>query len=178
MASWFDDRPALWRALDAAAHRTATAAHPENADLRAAAETARQHHGQARSALTEARRQRDQRLQHLGPAAWTTEPEARLAELEREIAAIRQKLTHARARGASLKAERPAIPRTDPARQAQPADRLTQEHEAWRTRRNKARAARWARAGTPAASGSAIRRPPPPPPSLSPRPRGGPAIGR
>src|SRR4051794_1639405 len=176
VAGWLDNRPALWQAFDAAARRAAEQAHPEHAELRAAADTAQQHHEQAHTALSEGRHQRDQRLKHLGPAAWTPEPEARLAELERDLAAIRQELTDARAHIATLKAERLAIPTAEPARQAQPAASLAQEYDAWRTRRNNERAIR-ARVATPTASRSTIRRPPPPP-SLSPRPRGGSHIGR
>jgi len=69
----------------------------------------------------------------------------RLAELERDIAATRQELTDARARIATLKAERLAIPTAEAALQTQPEDRLTQEHDAWRARRDTAqRAARTA----------------------------------
>jgi hypothetical protein len=40
VAGWFDDRPALWAAFDAAARQAAERAHPERAALRATADTA------------------------------------------------------------------------------------------------------------------------------------------
>lgn len=134
LAGWFDDRPALWAALDTSARKEAEEAHPEHAALRGEADTARQQHAQARSALAEAHRQRDRRLRGLEPAAWTPEPEARLAELDLGIAATRQELTAARARIAHLTAE--------PAVFTQPADRLAQERDAWRVGHDAERAAR------------------------------------
>jgi exodeoxyribonuclease V alpha subunit len=176
LAGWFDDRPALWTALDTSAQRAAEAAHPEHGAQGAAAD-ARQQHEQARSALAEAHRKRDQRLRGLEPAAWTPEPEARLAELDRGIAATRQELTDARARIATLRAEHLAVPTAEPA-QAQPAERLAQEHDAWRARRRTAeRTAR--RAGD--ARTTPNQRPlhvPPPPLSLRPRPGAEPRMGR
>jgi exodeoxyribonuclease V alpha subunit len=80
VAGWFDDRPALWRTLDASAHRAA-----EQARLR-----------------------RDKRLDPFGPAAWTPDPAGRLADLQRDIATTRQELTDARTRIATLTAE-PAL---------------------------------------------------------------------
>ena len=76
--------------------------------------------------LAEARRWRDERLASCGPIAWAPEPGARLADLERDIAAIGQQLTDARVRITGLTAE--------PALLAQPADRLAREHDAWRAR--------------------------------------------
>jgi hypothetical protein len=110
-------------------------------------------------------------------AAWTPEPEVRLADLERDIVATRQQLTDARARIATLKAERLTIPTTEPAQQAGPAEQLTQERNAWRARRSAEQAARRARQ----AHATTAQRPihvPPPPPSLGPRPGGGPRMGR
>jgi exodeoxyribonuclease V alpha subunit len=177
VAGWFDDRPALWAALGASAQRAAEAAHPEHGVQGAAADAARHQYEQARSALAEAHRQRDQRLRGLEPAAWTPEPQARLAELDRGIAATRQELTDARARIATLRAEHLAVPTGEPAR-VQPAERLAQEHDAWRARRRNAeRAAR--RAGDVRRTPN--ERPihvPPPPPSLGPRPGAGPRMGR
>jgi exodeoxyribonuclease V alpha subunit len=170
MAGWFDDRPALWTAFDASARAQAEQAHPDHATLSAAARATEHAHEQARSALAEARRQRDRRLEHLGPAAWAPEPGARLVELERDIAVDQRKLSDVRARIAGLKAE--------PALLAQPADRLTQERDGWRARQNAEGAARRARTATPTAAGSAIRTPPPPPPTLGPRPGAAPWIGR
>jgi hypothetical protein len=172
MAGWFDDRPALWTAFDASARAQAEQVHPDHATLSAAVRTTEQAHEQARSALVEARRQRDGRLDHLGPAAWTPDPEARLAELERDIAVASRRLSDIRARIAGLKAE--------PALLAQPADRLTLERDGWRARQSAEGVARRAQAATPIAAGSAIRTPPPPPPlaTLGSRPGAAPGIGR
>ncbi|SOC46931.1 conjugative relaxase domain-containing protein, TrwC/TraI family [Blastococcus aggregatus] len=179
LAGWFDDRPALWAALDTSAQRAAEAAHPEHGAQGAAADAARQQHEQARSALAEAHGQRDQRLRGLEPAAWTPELEARLAELDRDIAATRQELTDARARIATLRAEHLAIPAAEPA-QAQPAERLAHEHDAWRARRRNAeRTARRAGDVRRTPNEWPVHVPPPPPPSsLGPRPGAGPRMGR
>jgi exodeoxyribonuclease V alpha subunit len=128
VAGWFDDRPALWRALDAVAHRTAERAHPEHAQLCAVANATQAAHEQARRALAEVRRRRNERLDAFGPVAWTSDPAGRLAELQCDIASNRQELTDARARIATLTAE--------PALLAQPPDRLSQERAAWSTRRS------------------------------------------
>ncbi len=127
VAGWFDDRPALWRALDASARQAAGEAHPEHAQLRAAADAARHAAEQARRALAEASRQREERLDPFEPAAWTPDPAGRLTDLQRNSATARQELTHTRTRIATLTAE--------PAVLAQPADRLDREREAWRKRR-------------------------------------------
>jgi exodeoxyribonuclease V alpha subunit len=127
VAAWFDDRPALWRAFNTSARLIAESAYPEHAQLCAAANAARNAHEQARRALTEATRRRDQRLDPFGPAAWTPDPAGRLADLQCDIAATRQELTDTRTRIATLTAE--------PALLAQPPDRLTHERAAWRTRR-------------------------------------------
>ncbi|WP_092200573.1 MobF family relaxase [Blastococcus tunisiensis] len=127
VAGWFDDRPALWRAFAASARQAAEQAHPEHAQLCAAADAAWNAHEQARHAVAEAGRRRDERLDPFGPVAWTPDPAGRLTNLQRDIATTRQELTDARARIATLTAE--------PALLAQPPDRLSQEREAWRTRR-------------------------------------------
>ncbi|RBY92879.1 MobF family relaxase [Blastococcus sp. TF02A-30] len=161
-AGWFDHRPDLWRSLDASARQAAEQAHPEHAQLRATADTARHAAEQARRTLAEAHRQRDERLDPFGPEAWTPDPNGRLADLQRDIATTRQELTDARTRIATLTAE--------PALLAQPPDRLTREHESWRTRRS---------AG-PDQSGSARLRPTAPVPGV-PRPeeeRLGPSLAR
>ncbi|MCF6745205.1 TrwC relaxase, partial [Blastococcus sp. KM273128] len=128
VAGWFDDRPALWRSLDASARQAAEHAHPEHAQLCAAADAARDAHEQARRALAEACRKREERLDPLGPVAWTSDPAGRLGDLARDIATTRQELTDARTRIATLTAE--------PALRTQPPDRLDREREAWRTRRS------------------------------------------
>jgi exodeoxyribonuclease V alpha subunit len=48
-----DDRPALWRAFDASARRTAEQAHPELGALQGAAVTARDVHARAAHARKE-----------------------------------------------------------------------------------------------------------------------------
>jgi hypothetical protein len=127
VAGWFDDRPALWEALNTSARQAEEQAHPEHAHLRAAADAAQDAHEQARHAVAEATRRRDERLDPLGPVAFTPDPAGRLTDLERDIATTRQELTDTRTRIAALTAE--------PALLAQPPDRLTREREAWRTRR-------------------------------------------
>ncbi|NEK84892.1 relaxase domain-containing protein [Blastococcus saxobsidens] len=128
VAGWFDDRPTLWRSLDASARRTAEQSHPEHAQLCAAADAARHAHEQARHAVAEAGRRRDERLDSFGPVAWTTDPAGRLTDLQRDIAATRQELTATRARIATLTAE--------PAILAQPVEQLTRDRKDWRTRRS------------------------------------------
>ncbi|HLM05697.1 MAG TPA: MobF family relaxase [Blastococcus sp.] len=162
VAGWFDDRPALWRAFNTSADLIAQHAHPAHAQLCAAADAARSAHEQARRALAEATRRRDERLDPFGPGAWTADPAGRLTDLDRDIAATRQVLTDTRARIATLTAE--------PALLGQPTDRLTREREAWRT---------WRSAGTDH-DGSRRPRPTTPVPGV-PRPeteRLGPALAR
>ena len=62
VAGWFDDRPVLWRALDASARQAAEQAHPEHAQLRTAADTVTHAAEQARRALAEVGRRREERL--------------------------------------------------------------------------------------------------------------------
>jgi exodeoxyribonuclease V alpha subunit len=162
VAGWFDDRPALWQAFNTSADLIAQHAHPAHAQLCAAADAARSAHEQARRALVEATRRRDERLDPFGPVAWTADPAGRLTDLDRDIAATRQVLTDTRARIATLTAE--------PALLGQPTDRLTREREAWRT---------WRSAGTDH-DGSRRPRPTAPVPGV-PRPeteRLGPALAR
>ncbi len=169
VAGWFDDRPALWRALDASARRVAQHAHPEHALLSAAADPARHAAEQAWSALAEAHRRRDQRLRELEPAAWTREPEARLAELDRGVAATRQELVAARARIATLTAE--------PTVRARPADMLTRARDAWAIAHDAVRAARRA-AGSAASPPGSTRSMRPPVPALHRSTGNDPGIGR
>ncbi len=122
VAGWFHDRPAIWAAVDTAARRAAEGAHPEYAELRAAVDAAQHAHEQARQALAEARRQRDEQLAGFGAVAWTPDPAGRLADLDRNIAADQRELVAARARIAQLQAE--------PTLAAQPADRLAAERDA------------------------------------------------
>jgi exodeoxyribonuclease V alpha subunit len=124
VAGWFDDRPAIWAAFDTAARRATAGAHPEYAELRAAVSAAQHAHEQARQALAEARRQRDEQLAGFGAVAWTADPTGRLADLDRNIAADQRELVASRARIAQLQAE--------PTLAAQPADRLAADRDAWR----------------------------------------------
>jgi hypothetical protein len=121
-ASWFDDRPALWRAFDVVACRVAEEQHPEHAELRAAPDTAQHAHEQAWHAPAEGRRRHDERLAPFGSLAWIADPEGRLAQIESDIATTAQELTAVQARITELTAE--------PALLTQPADRLAQEHAA------------------------------------------------
>ncbi|WP_448642456.1 MobF family relaxase [Geodermatophilus sp. URMC 63] len=126
VADRFDDRPALWRAFDATAHRTAERDHPEHAGLHAAAEAAVRAGAQAQAALTDAQRQQRKRLAPLGPAAWAPDPAGSLAHFEGYVATTRQELAAARARIADLRA--------DPALRGRSPDRLTAARDAWRAR--------------------------------------------
>jgi exodeoxyribonuclease V alpha subunit len=121
VADWFDG-PALWTAFDASARRAAEHDHPGHAQLRAVADAARQAHEQAQQALAGARRERDVRLAPLGPIAWAPDPQGRLADLERDLAATSQQLTAARMRITRLSAES--------ALRAEPPDLLAREHDA------------------------------------------------
>jgi hypothetical protein len=165
-----DDRPVLWAALDASARRQAERGHPESRELRAVAGAAQRAYEQARHALAEARRGRDQRLAHFGSIAWAPDPAGRLAELERDVAADRQELTDVRAQITRLVAE--------PSLLAQPRDRLDREREAWRAGREAEQAARRAGTTSPTGRTPAVRVPPPPPPSLGLRPPPGRGIPR
>ncbi|WP_091372212.1 MobF family relaxase [Geodermatophilus sp. DSM 45219] len=122
-----DDRPALWRAFDAAARRTAEAAHPEHGVLRAAADATRHEHERARRALADAARRRDDELSSFGALGRNPDPAGRLADLGRHIAADQHGLAAARTRITELQAE--------PALAAQPAGRLATERDAWRAAR-------------------------------------------
>ncbi len=92
-----DDRPALATAFGAAARRAAEHAHPEHAVLRAAADAARYEHEQARHALADAERRRDDELGGFGALGRTPDPAGRLADLDRDIAADQHGLATARA---------------------------------------------------------------------------------
>jgi exodeoxyribonuclease V alpha subunit len=171
VAGWFDDRTALWAALDASAQRAADRAHPERDGLRAAAEAAQRGCEQARCAVAEARRQPDEQAARLGALERTSDPAATLTDVARDIAATRQELAAARTRIAHLTAE--------PALLGQPADRLARERDAWRIRHHAERAAR--RTATPAASppgSTRSMRPPEPVLHRMRSPGGGPSIGR
>jgi exodeoxyribonuclease V alpha subunit len=119
-----DDRPALWRALDTTGHRAAEAAHPERAELHAAAQATVRAGAQAQAALTDAHRRCREQLAPLGPIAFTPDPAGTLAGFEGYAATARHELAAARARIADLRA--------DPALLGQPPDRLTAARDAWR----------------------------------------------
>jgi thymidine kinase len=123
-----DDRPALAAAFDAVARRAAERADPEHAVLRATADAARHEHERARHALAEAGRRGEEELGRFGAVGRAPDPAARLADLDRDIAADQRGLAAARARIAQLEAE--------PTLAAQPADRLAAERDAWRTARD------------------------------------------
>jgi exodeoxyribonuclease V alpha subunit len=141
-AGWFDDRPALWAALDASARGAAEHGHPELAALRAAADAARHEHEQARRALAEDRRQRHELLAHLGALAGTPAPAGRLIDTHRDIAARLHELAAAQARIALLTGE--------PSILSLPPDRLAQERDRWWARRNAARTQRTSATPRPA----------------------------
>jgi hypothetical protein len=128
LADRSDDRPALATAFGAVARRAAEHAHPEHAVLRAAADTGRHEHEQARQALTDAERRRNDEMGWFGALGRTPDPAGRLADLDRDIAADQHGLATARARIAQLQ-DLPALA-------GQPADRLAAEHAAWRAARD------------------------------------------
>lgn len=133
IAGWFDDRPALWTALDGAGRRRAERSHPELAPLRTAADAARHEHERVRLALAEDRRQREDQLAGCGALASSPDPAGRLADVDRDIVATNQ-VAAAQARVAQLAGE--------PAILSQPPGRLAQERDGWWARRDAARTQR------------------------------------
>jgi thymidine kinase len=127
LADGSDDRPALATAFGAAARRAAEHAHPEHAVLRAAADAARREHEQARHALADAERRRNDEMGRFGALGRTPDPAGRLADLDRDIAADQHGLAEARAR-INLLQDIPALA-------GQPAQRLAAERDAWRAAR-------------------------------------------
>src|SRR3712207_4600812 len=95
VADRFDDRPALWRAFDATAHRAAERNHPDHAGLHATAKAAVQAGEQAQAALTDAQRRRRERLAPLGPLAFTSDPAGALADFEGHVTNARDDLADA-----------------------------------------------------------------------------------
>jgi hypothetical protein len=125
------DPDAVRSVLEVAARRAAEAAHPEHAALTAAADAAERDHARARWERDSARRGHDNDYGTTDQADYLRQ----LADTERALAGTRQQLTDLRARITTLQA--------DPALRAQPAERLQQESQAWRTHRDAAqRAAR------------------------------------
>ena len=151
VAGWFDDRPTLWTGFNAAGRLAAERACPEDAELRAVADAAQHAREQARHALSEGRRQHEDRLAPFGALAWIPEPAARLADADRDIAATSGELAAAQARIARLKAE-PAIPTLPP-------DRLAQERDVWRGRRDVERNQRQPITRRPTAPACGVPRP-------------------
>jgi exodeoxyribonuclease V alpha subunit len=123
-----DDHPGLWRAFDAAACRTAAQAHPEQAALQTAAAAARDAHEQAAHAREAGRREQSEMVSRFGRVAQTADPAAALADVDRKITEAHAELVAARARIARLTGE--------PALRGQPRDRIDQERDAWRARRD------------------------------------------
>ncbi|MGY1914192.1 MobF family relaxase [Blastococcus sp. HT6-30] len=142
-----DDRPAMRAALDASARRTAEAAHPENRELTAAADTALRAHQAAERELARARRDHDADYGSPGKRDYARQ----LADAERALAAARQQVTDVRARIATLQA--------DPAILAQPPELLRQESNTWRARRDAAQRATRTTPRPTVASDQAVRRP-------------------
>ncbi|TQN37302.1 AAA domain-containing protein [Blastococcus colisei] len=124
LADRSDDRPRLWTAFDTYARHHAEHAHPERTQLRATAAAAQEAHRNAGAAVTDARRQHEDRLSRFGSLAWTPDPAERLADTDRDIAADHTKLAAVRARIVRLTAE--------PALLTQSADRLGHERDTWR----------------------------------------------
>src|SRR3954465_4011088 len=87
LAVGVDDRPRLWTAFDSYARHHAEHAHPEHAQLREAAESARAAHGKAWRAVAAARRRHENELAPFGSLAWTPDPAKRLSDADRDIAA-------------------------------------------------------------------------------------------
>jgi hypothetical protein len=162
-----DNRPAIWAALDAAARRGAERAHPEYAEVAAAADAAGRAHHAAHSELDSARCDHDSRYGTTDQADYARQ----LTGVERALAATHQELTDARARTTTLLA--------DPAILAQPPERLRQESEAWRARRDAARPAARIRPRPAAAVERSVRHPRPEDLGyLQPRPGPGRGISR
>ncbi|WP_448642946.1 MobF family relaxase [Geodermatophilus sp. URMC 63] len=126
VADRFDDRPALWRAFDATAHRAAERDHPDRAGLRATAQAAVLAGEQAQAALTDAHRRYTERLAPLGPLAFTSDPAGSLARFEGFAATARGELADAQARIADLRVKLALL--------GQSLDRLAAARDAWRAR--------------------------------------------
>jgi hypothetical protein len=126
VADRFDDRPALWRAFNATAHRAAERDHPDRAGQRAAAEAAVRAGEQAQAALTEAQCQQRERLTALGLIAFTSNPTGTLAHFEGYAVTAWDELADAQTRIANLRAELALL--------GQSPDLLTAANDAWRTR--------------------------------------------
>ena len=124
-----------------------------------------------RRALDDARRRQEDRLTRLAADGHTPDPAVQLAGVEGDVTVTEHELAAARTRIAELAA--------DPALLAQPPDRLTQERQVWRARRDAEETARRA-AAPPSPSPRPTRSVGPPEPVVHPMPRpgAGPGIGR
>ena len=126
LAAGNDDPQTVGGALDAAARRAAEAAHPEHAQLTSAADAAERTHYTAQRELDRVRYDHDNRHGTPDP----TDYPRQLADTERDLATTHQQLTDIRVRITALQA--------DPALLAAP-ERLRQESQDWRDRRDAAR---------------------------------------
>ncbi len=149
LAAGPDDRPALEAALEAAARRESERAHPEYAELCAAADAAGRAHYAAQDEVTRARYHHDNRFGPPDQADYSRH----LADAEKALAATHQELTDIRARIATLRAE--------PALLAQPPERVRQESDTWRTRRDAAQHAARNKSRPAAEPERAVHRPRP-----------------
>ena len=120
-----DDRPRLLAGFAQHARRHAEAAHPEHSRLTAAADAAQAVHDRTIRSLTQARREREERLARVDAAGPAGDLQAQLHRAERDAKGMHRELTVARTRVEQLLAE--------PALLNQPGDRLGRERDRWRT---------------------------------------------
>jgi exodeoxyribonuclease V alpha subunit len=120
-----DDRPRLLAGFAEHARRHAEAAHPEHSRLTAAADAAQAVHDRALRSLTQARREREDRLARVGATGPAGDLQAQLDHAERDAEAMHRKLTGARTRVEQLLAEPALLNRS--------GDRLGRERDRWRT---------------------------------------------
>ncbi len=119
-----DDRPRLLAGFAEHARRHAEAAHPEHSRLTAAADAAQAVHDRTLRSLTQARREREDRLARVDAAGPAGDVQAQLDHAERNAETMHRELTVARTQVEQLLAE--------PALLNQPGDRLGREHDRWR----------------------------------------------
>ncbi|HEY4605302.1 MAG TPA: TrwC relaxase, partial [Blastococcus sp.] len=105
--------------------RHAKAAHPEHSRLTAAADAAQAVHDRTLRSLTQARREREDRLGRVDATGPAGDLQAQLDDAERDAEAMHRELTVARTRVEQLL--------TEPALLDQPGDRLGRERDRWRT---------------------------------------------
>jgi exodeoxyribonuclease V alpha subunit len=172
-------RPA--ESLGAAARAQAAQAHPEHAALAEAATAAEEAANRAWHAVTDARRERDDRAYRFGRLAALPDPAARLADTERDLTTTRAELATAQQRIAQL--------RSEPAYRNRPPDQHTADQPT-AEQRSSERAARRGRldddrlaprpTAPPRRTPEPSLRPPHPEnlPRYGPKPRHGRGIGR